>query len=86
MFNQYDLKYLDDPDKVFGDAEEIHTIARKGLKEDQPVAYEFLSRFQWTSDDMGEMMIAIQGGTSPEQAAKDYAENMQIKLANGRKV
>ncbi|MEK3827495.1 glycine betaine ABC transporter substrate-binding protein [Paenibacillus sp. FSL K6-1558] len=73
MFNQYDLKYLEDPDKVYGDAEEIHTIARKGLKEDHPVAYEFLSRFKWTSDEMGEMMIAIQDGTSPEQAAKDYA-------------
>ncbi|WP_458125717.1 glycine betaine ABC transporter substrate-binding protein [Paenibacillus sp. Z3-2] len=74
MFNQYDLKYLEDPDKVYGDAEEIHTIARKGLKEDHPVAYEFLSRFNWTSDEMGEMMIAIQDGTSPEQAAQDYAE------------
>ncbi|KOY15450.1 glycine betaine ABC transporter substrate-binding protein [Paenibacillus xylanivorans] len=74
MFNKYDLKYLDDPEKSFGDAEEIHTIGRKGLKEDHPVAYEFLSRFQWTSDDMGEMMSAIQSGTSPEEAAKDYAE------------
>ncbi|HBU83256.1 MAG TPA: glycine/betaine-binding protein [Paenibacillus sp.] len=74
MFNKYDLKYLEDPQKSFGDAEEIHTIARKGLKEDHPVAYEFLSRFQWTSDQMGEMMSAIQNGTSPEDAAKDYAE------------
>ncbi|WDQ34891.1 glycine betaine ABC transporter substrate-binding protein [Paenibacillus marchantiae] len=74
MFNKYDLKYLDDPEKSFGDAEEIHTIARKGLKGDHPVAYEFLSRFQWTSDEMGEMMSAIQNGTSPEEAAKDYAE------------
>ncbi|MDN4600470.1 glycine betaine ABC transporter substrate-binding protein [Paenibacillus sp. F6_3S_P_1C] len=74
MFNKYDLKYLEDPQKSFGDAEEIHTIARKDLKEDHPVAYEFLSRFQWTSDQMGEMMSAIQNGTSPEEAAKDYAE------------
>ncbi|WP_145333392.1 glycine betaine ABC transporter substrate-binding protein [Paenibacillus xylanexedens] len=80
MFNQYDLKYLEDPDKVYGDAEEIHTIARKGLKEDHPVAYEFLKRFKWTSDEMGEMMIAIQDGTSPEQAAKDYAEKHKDQI------
>ncbi|MDP9700520.1 glycine betaine ABC transporter substrate-binding protein [Paenibacillus polysaccharolyticus] len=80
MFNQYDLKYLEDPDKVYGDAEEIHTIARKGLKEDHPVAYEFLSRFKWTSDEMGEMMIVIQDGTSPEQAAKDYAEKHKDQI------
>ncbi|MGQ8870969.1 glycine betaine ABC transporter substrate-binding protein [Paenibacillus sp. TSA_86.1] len=80
MFNKYDLKYLEDPDKVYGDAEEIHTIARKGLKEDHPVAYEFLKRFKWNSDEMGEMMIAIQGGTSPEQAAKDYAEKHKDQI------
>ncbi|WP_427179416.1 glycine betaine ABC transporter substrate-binding protein [Paenibacillus sp. TC-CSREp1] len=85
MFNQYDLKYLEDPDKVYGDAEEIHTIARKGLKEDHPVAYEFLSRFKWTSDEMGEMMIAIQGGTAPEQAAKDYAEKHKDQIAEWTK-
>ncbi|MDO7907258.1 glycine betaine ABC transporter substrate-binding protein [Paenibacillus sp. JX-17] len=74
MFNKYDLKYLEDPKKSYGDAEEIHTIARKGLKADKPVAYEFLDRFQWTSDEMGEMMSAIQAGTTPEQAAKDWAD------------
>ncbi|MBS5913588.1 MAG: glycine/betaine ABC transporter, partial [Paenibacillus macerans] len=30
MFAKYDLKYLDDPQKVYGEAEEIHTLARKG--------------------------------------------------------
>ncbi|WP_018886643.1 glycine betaine ABC transporter substrate-binding protein [Paenibacillus massiliensis] len=80
MFNKYDLKYLEDPKKTYGDAEEIHTIARKGLKEDHPVAYEFLNRFEWTADDMGEMMIAIQAGTSPEQAAQDWAEKHSDKV------
>ncbi|MCM3783640.1 ABC transporter permease subunit [Neobacillus mesonae] len=74
MFNKYDLKYLEDPKKSYGEAEEIHTISRKGLKEDQPTAYEFLNRFQWTPEEMGEIMIAIQDGTSAEQAAADWAE------------
>lgn len=73
MFTKYDLKYLDDPKKTYGEAEEIHTIARKGLKQDQPVAYAFLDRFKWTADEMGEMMVAIQGGQSPEDAAKNWA-------------
>ncbi|XOI97766.1 glycine betaine ABC transporter substrate-binding protein [Paenibacillus polymyxa] len=85
MFNKYDLKYLEDPEKSFGDAEEIHTIARKGLKEDHPVAFEFLSRFQWTSDEMGEMMTAIQDGTSAEEAAKAYAEKHADQIAEWTK-
>lgn len=31
MFDQFDLKFLDDPKKVYGDLEEIHAIAWKGF-------------------------------------------------------
>ncbi|MGP0584037.1 glycine betaine ABC transporter substrate-binding protein [Paenibacillus timonensis] len=74
MFAKYDLKYLEDPQKVYGEAEEIHTVARKGLKEDHPTAYEFLDRFEWTSDEMGAIMTAIQGGQDPAEAAKAWAD------------
>ncbi|WDZ59034.1 glycine betaine ABC transporter substrate-binding protein [Paenibacillus polymyxa] len=80
MFNKYDLKYLEDPKKSYGEAEGIHTIARKGLQQDAPIAYEFLKRFKWTPEDMGEMMVAIQAGTSPEQAAQDWAEKHADKV------
>ncbi|WP_059051261.1 glycine betaine ABC transporter substrate-binding protein [Paenibacillus senegalimassiliensis] len=74
MFAKYDLKYLEDPQKVFGEAEEIHTLARLGLKEDHPTAYEFLDRFEWTSDEMGAIMTAIQEGQDPAEAAKAWAD------------
>lgn len=74
MFTKYDLKYLDDPKKTFGEAEEIHTIARLGLKEDQPEAYQFLQNFKWTSDEMGEIMIDIQDGKNASDAAADWAK------------
>ncbi|WP_209861436.1 glycine betaine ABC transporter substrate-binding protein [Paenibacillus shirakamiensis] len=72
MFTKYDLKYLDDPLKAYGDAEEIHTLARLGLKQDHPTAYTFLDRFNWSADEMGEIMVAVQGGQSPEQAVKAW--------------
>lgn len=34
------MKYLEDPDNVYGDREVIKTLARKGLKEDMPNAYK----------------------------------------------
>ncbi|MFD0617612.1 glycine betaine ABC transporter substrate-binding protein [Paenibacillus sp. GCM10027629] len=74
MFSKYELKYLEDPKKSFGEAEEIHTIARKGLKKDHPVAYTFLDRFEWTPEEMGQIMTAIQEGVSPADAAKTWAE------------
>ncbi|USB34057.1 glycine betaine ABC transporter substrate-binding protein [Paenibacillus sp. YPG26] len=73
MFTKYNLKYLEDPKKTYGESEEIHTLARIGLKQKQPAAYGFLDRFKWTAEEMGEMMAAIQEGLSPEEAAKNWA-------------
>lgn len=80
MFNKYDLKFLEDPLNSYGEAEEIRTIVRKGLKEDHPTAYEFLDRFNWTAEEMAEMMIAIQDGADPQQAAKEWAEAHKDKV------
>ncbi|MGG1876125.1 glycine betaine ABC transporter substrate-binding protein [Paenibacillus cisolokensis] len=80
MFNTYDLKYLDDPKLTYGEPEEIHTIARLGLKDDHPVAYEFLDRFHWTADDMGEVMIDIQNGMDAESAASKWVEENEAKV------
>lgn len=73
-FAKMDLKYLEDPKGVYGAAEQIHTMARQGLKDDQPEAYAFLDRFNWSPDDMAEVMIQIQDGKSPEEAAKAWVE------------
>ncbi|MCC9089669.1 MULTISPECIES: glycine betaine ABC transporter substrate-binding protein [Bacillus] len=74
MFSKYDLKYLKDPKGVFGEAEEIHTITRKGFAEDQPQANQLLSQFNWSEDDMGEVMLAIQEGKKPKDAAADFVK------------
>ncbi|ALS26439.1 glycine/betaine ABC transporter [Paenibacillus sp. 32O-W] len=71
-FAKMDLKYLEDPKKVYGGDEQIHTIVRQGLKDDHPDAYELLDRFEWTPDDMAEVMVKIQEGQSPEEAAKEW--------------
>ncbi|MNI54188.1 Glycine betaine/carnitine transport binding protein GbuC precursor [compost metagenome] len=72
MFANMDLKYLEDPKGVYGGAEEIHTMVRKGLKEDMPEVYSFLDQFNWTPEEMEQVMVDIQGGQSPEDAAKSW--------------
>ncbi|TNJ65745.1 glycine/betaine ABC transporter [Paenibacillus hemerocallicola] len=74
MFAKYELKYLSDPKNAFGGDEQIHTIARLGLKTDHPSAYAALDRFEWTPDDMAVVMGAVQDGKKPEQAAKDWVD------------
>lgn len=74
-FASYDLKYLEDPKGVYGGAESIHTFVRKGLEEEAPEAFKVLDAFNWSLEDMEEVMLDIQGGTSPEDAAEKWIEN-----------
>lgn len=79
-FAKYDLKYLEDPKETFGGAEHIATIVRKDLKADNEEVYTFLDNFNWTAADMESVMLKIQEGMSPEEAAKDWVENNNDKV------
>ncbi|WP_423189379.1 glycine betaine ABC transporter substrate-binding protein [Alkalibacterium sp. f15] len=57
IFELYDLKILEDPLNVFGGEEGINTLTRTGLEKDMPEAFEILSRFEWTTEDMQEVML-----------------------------
>ncbi|WP_430609930.1 ABC transporter permease/substrate binding protein [Enterococcus sp. DIV0876] len=81
MFAKYDLKYLDDPEGTMGDAESINTMVRQGLSEDMLEVYEVLDKFSWTQEDMEEVMLAINDGTSAEDAAKDWVDNHAEEVA-----
>lgn len=81
MFAQFDLIYLEDPKGVFGEDENIHTIARKGLKDDLPDAYKVLDQFNWTPDDMGGVMNSIVNGEEPEEAAAKWVKDNQVKIS-----
>ncbi|GHB09069.1 glycine betaine ABC transporter substrate-binding protein [Salinicola rhizosphaerae] len=73
MFARWDLKYLDDPKKAYGDAEEIDTVVHKGLKDEMPQAYKILDNFHWTPEQMGEVMLMNQkDGTDPYENAKKW--------------
>ena len=47
MFGRWKLHYLDDPKGSLGKEEGIFSVARKGLKEDHPAAWSFLSKFHY---------------------------------------
>lgn len=80
-FAEYDLKYLEDPKGVFGEAETIETMVREGLEDDMPEAYKVLDQFEWTPDDLEEVMLEVSQGTDPAEAAADWVEENEDKVA-----
>ncbi len=74
-FSAYDLKYLDDPQGIYGDEEQIHTLVRQGLEDDHPSAFAFLDNFYWTPDDMNTVMLDAQDADFETAAADWVAAN-----------
>ncbi|SDK87372.1 glycine betaine ABC transporter substrate-binding protein [Lacicoccus qingdaonensis] len=78
-FVEFDLKYLDDPESGMGETEDVHTIARLGLEEDKPEAYQMLDAFSWDLEDMEQVMYEGEDSTYPE-AAEAWVDNNRDKV------
>ncbi|MBO0368743.1 glycine betaine ABC transporter substrate-binding protein [Pseudomonas putida] len=82
MFAKWKLKFLEDPKGVFGAAETVNSIGSKDLEKKAPEVAAFLKKFQWQSkDEIGEVMLAIQDGAKPQQAAKDWVAKHPERVA-----
>ncbi len=81
-FARWNLKFLEDPENVFGGREEIHTIVREGLREDMPDVYAFLDNFHWTPGDMEQLMLWIeeQDGVYPLDSARRWMRHHRDKV------
>ncbi len=79
-FAKYDLKYLEDPKGVYGDEETINTMVREGLEEDMPNAYKLLDQFNWTTEDMEEVMLEVSEGADPAESAATWVEDNADKV------
>ena len=79
-FNRWELKLLKDPKGVFCEADHVETLARKGLQADMPNLYGILERFHWTHEDIQSVMVDIENGMEPEEAAAKWIENNPEKV------
>ncbi len=78
-FGRWDLKILEDPERVFGESETINTMVRKGLEEDDPELFTFFDEMDWFSveEGIGQIMVDVEEGMDPEEAAAAYVEDNQ---------
>ena len=74
MFTAYDIRYLEDPKGAMGGSEQLSAIAREGLQEDSPEAFELLDNIYLTEKQLGELELAIKEAGDPEQGVRDWLE------------
>jgi len=79
MFVKYDLKYLKDSKKEYGDIEEVHTLANKDFSKKNPEVAKMLKAFKFNEKQIASLETLITGGMEPEAAAKKWiSENRAL--------
>ncbi|MBO8170422.1 MAG: glycine betaine ABC transporter substrate-binding protein [Bacillaceae bacterium] len=73
-FADFDLKYLEDPKNIYGDAENIRYIARKGLAEDHPEVVKWFDNWKMDDSSLGSLMSTINEVGDPAEGAKQWIE------------
>lgn len=77
IFGVEDLKMLEDPKEIYGgEGDQIYTVARKGLEEDAPAAYQVLENYEETYEMVEELMPLVHDeGQDPADVAKQFLED-----------
>ncbi|HZD91695.1 MAG TPA: glycine betaine ABC transporter substrate-binding protein [Pseudolabrys sp.] len=70
MFGAFKLRYLKDPKNALGGKEQIHALARKGFKKDDPKVAAFISRINIPLKTLEQVMYNAQQTSYPKAAAK----------------
>lgn len=69
----FEIKYLDDPEHIWGEGESVHTVIRTGFAEENPNFYKFLEQFKVTADIQNHWINSYKReGKSPDQVAKEW--------------
>ena len=75
MFGKMKLKFLEDPGKTFGEAEQIKTYGRKSFAKDHPKLASFFSRMHYTDADMTDLLTKMESGKDKEATARQWVKS-----------
>ncbi|MCF8001336.1 MAG: ABC transporter substrate-binding protein [Halanaerobiales bacterium] len=72
----FDIKYLDDPEGIWGSGERVQTVVRTGFEEENPNVYKFLEQFKVTAPMQNEWIdMYKRQEMDPEVVAEKWIAN-----------
>ncbi len=72
----FDLRYLDDPEGIWGSGERVQTVVRTGYEEENPNVYKFLEQFKVTAPMQNEWIdMYKRQEMDPEVVAEKWIAN-----------
>lgn len=76
----FDLKYLEDPEGIWGEDDSVHTVARNGYQDENSNFYKFLEQFTVPAPVQNKWIDEYQNkDRDPEEVAEEWiANNLDI--------
>lgn len=72
IFARYEVRFLQDPQNLFGLKENIYTVGRVGLENEHPHAVRFFERMQLTEKQLNSLVYFVRLNDDPRQGAKQW--------------
>jgi glycine betaine/proline transport system substrate-binding protein len=85
IFARYDVRFLEDPDNVFGKRENIYSIGHTGIEQEHPHVIRFFERMQLTEKQLNRLVYHVQLSEDPREGIKtwikehEYIVNQWVK-------
>jgi len=77
LFGRFDLKFLDDPKKVYGDAEHIETFVRKDFDKDFAEVYRYFQHAFFDKETMNDLLAKMEASKNKKETAKQWVKEHQ---------
>ena len=74
IFARYNVRFLKDPDNIFGQKEKIYAIAQKNLESLHPNAVRFFERMQLSEKQLNSLVYQVRLNEDPIQGVKEWME------------
>lgn len=75
MFGKMKLRFLEDPKKTFGEAEQIKTYSRKSFGKDHPELVTFFSNMHFDDETMADLLTKMEDSKNKEATAKKWVKD-----------
>lgn len=82
MFAKYKLRFLADPKTIYGAEEHVDSVINPGLNTKAPAVVAFLKKFSWKPEEIGAVMLAVEGGAKPAEAADKWMNDNAARVSS----
>jgi glycine betaine/proline transport system substrate-binding protein len=82
MFAKYKLRFLADPKNIYGAEEHVDSVINPALNTKAPTVVAFLKKLSWKPEEIGAVMLAVEGGAKPADAAEKWMNDNAARVSS----